>query len=114
MMKMIIQTKRRICKSGAAAHAASVDATADVELLDPDSEQGHDTTEHNNQGVYQHEESSHDSDSNPCLDEIPKDELEPWVDSRTRAKCKVDGLSAANEITLWILRQIQTCCRQAG
>ena len=66
------------------------DVTADVEPTTPDSEQGDDTTEHNNQDLNEHEESSHDADSNPCFDEIPEDnpedELEPWVDCMRRAQ----------------------------
>ena len=119
MMRMIIQTKRhKQSKSCAAAHAASVDVTADVEPHDPDSEQGDDTSEHNNQDLNEHAESSHDADSNRCLDEIsedsPEDELEPWVDYITRATHKADDLSAASGITSWILRQSKICWRQAS
>ena len=57
---------------------------SDAEPNDPDSEQRDDTAEHNNQDPNDHEESSHDADSNPSFDEIPEDnpenELEPWVD----------------------------------
>ena len=66
---------------------------------------GDDTTEHSNQDLNEHEESSHDADSNPCFDEMPEDELEMWVDYKMRATHKVDDLSAANGITSWILRQ---------
>ena len=52
----------------------------------PCREQGDDTTEHNNQDPNEHEESSHDADSNACFDEIPEDNpedvLESWVDYR--------------------------------
>ena len=51
---------------------------------DPDSEPVDDTTEHKNQDLNEHEESSHGADSNPCFDEIsednPEDALEPCVD----------------------------------
>ena len=81
------------------------------------SEQGDDTTEHSNQDLNEHEESSHDADSNPCFDEIPEDnpedELEPWVDHITRASRKADDLLAASGITSWILRQRQIYWRQA-
>ena len=80
----------------------------------PDSEQGDDTTEHNNQDPNEHEERSHDADSNPCFDEIPEDnpedELEPWVDYITH---KADDLLAAKRCTSWILRQSQIYWRQA-
>ena len=87
-MRMIIQTERQVGTSCAAAQAASasIDVTADAEPHDPYSEQGDDTTEHNNQDPNDQEESSHDADSNPCFDEIPEanpeDELEPWVDHK--------------------------------
>ena len=84
---MIKQTQRQTGKGCAAAHAASVDVSADVEPHD--SEQGDDTTEHNNQDFIDHEESIHDADSNPCFDEIPKDnpvdEPEPRVYCIVRA-----------------------------
>ena len=84
MVRMIIQTKTQAGKSCAGREAASVDVTADAEPHDPNSEQGNDTTEHNNQDPKEHEESSHDADSNRCFDKIPEDspqdELEPWVD----------------------------------
>ena len=71
-------------KGRAAAHAACIDDTVDVEPHDSDSAPVDDTTEHN-QGFNEHEESSYDADSNPCSDEIsednPEDELEPWVDN---------------------------------
>ena len=79
-----MQTKRQAGKSCAAAQAASVDVTADVELHDPDSEQGDDTTQHNNQDPNEHIQSCHDAGSNSCFDEIsgdnPEDELELWAD----------------------------------
>ena len=81
------------------------------------SEQGDDTIEHNNQDPNEHEESSHDADSNPCIDEIlednPEDELEQWVEYVKRATHKGDDLPAANRITSWILRQSQICWRHA-
>ena len=49
MMRMITQTNRKTGTGHAAAHAASVDDTADVELHDPDSEPVDHTTEHDNQ-----------------------------------------------------------------
>ena len=113
---MIIQTNRKTGTGHAAAHAASVDDTADVEPCDPDSELV-DTTEHINQDLNKHEESSHDADSDPCFDDISEDnaedELEPWVDYITRATHKADNLLTASGITLWILRQKQTYWRQA-
>ena len=79
--------------------------------------EGGDTTEANLQNLSEHDESSHDADSNPCFDEIPEDnpedELEPWVDCRERATYKADDLPAANRITSWILRQSQIYWRQA-
>ena len=63
IMRMIIQTKEKIRKCFAVAHAASVDEITDGALVD-------DTTEHNNQDPNEHEESSHDADSKPCFDEI--------------------------------------------
>ena len=81
MMRMIIQTKTG--KAHAAAHATSVDDTADVEPDDPDNEPVDDTTKHNNQDLNEHEERGHDADSSPCFDEIsgdnPEDELEPCM-----------------------------------
>ena len=83
---MITRKKRQTGKSCAVAHFASVDVTADVEPHDPN---GGDTTEHNSQDLNEHEESSHDADSNPCFVEIPEDspedELEPSVGYTTRA-----------------------------
>ena len=53
-----------------------------------------DTTEHNNQDLDEHEERSHDADSNPCFDKIPEgnpeDEPDPWVDYMTRTKRRAD------------------------
>ena len=99
MMRMIIQTKRKTGEGRAAVRAASVDDTADVEPHDPDSEPVEDTTEHNNQDLNEHAESSHDADSNPCFDEItednPEDELEPWVDYITRATHKADDADSS-------------------
>ena len=51
MMRTIMQTKRKTGEGHAAAHAASVDDTADVELRDPDSEPVDHTTEHDNQDL---------------------------------------------------------------
>ena len=88
---MIIQTKGRSGTSCAAALAASasVDVTADAEPHDPCSEQGDNTTEHNNQHLKEREESSHDADSNLCFDGMPEDnpedEPEPWLDYMKRA-----------------------------
>ena len=113
MMRMIIQRKRQAGSRCTAAQAASasVDVTADAEPHDPDSEQEGDTTEHNNQHLNEHEESSHDADSNPCFDDIsdhnPEDEPELWFDYMTRATHKADDLVAAGGITSWILRQSQ-------
>ena len=90
------EKERQTGKSCASAHA-------DVETHDPDSEQGHDTTEHNNQDPNEHAGRSHDADSNPCLDEIQEDALAPWVDHITMRKA--DDLMAASGITSWILRQ---------
>ena len=95
---MIIQTKIQTGKLGAAAHAASVDVTADVESHDHDSEQGDDRQ----QRVLRR---------NP--EDNPEEELEPCVDYITRAKYKADDLLAANGITSWILRQSQIYWRQA-
>ena len=51
-MRMIIQTNRKNTGTGhAAAHSASVDDTADVELHDPDSEPVDHTTEHDKQDL---------------------------------------------------------------
>ena len=65
-----------------------------------------DTSEHNNQDLNEHEESSHDADSNASFHDIlednPEDELEPWVDFMTRATHKADDLLAASGITSWI------------
>ena len=83
MMRMIIQTKRKTGEAHTAAHAASVDVTADVEPHDLDSEQGDDTTEHNKQDLNEHEESRDDVDSRvaPTTSQqrIQKTSLEPWV-----------------------------------
>ena len=102
---------RETGQSCAAAQAASVDDTADVDPHDPDSEQEDDTTAHHNQDLNEHEESSHHADSNLCFDQIsednPEDELEPWVDYTTGATHKADDLLAANGNTWWILRQSQ-------
>ena len=76
MMRIITQTKRGTGKGHAASLAASVEDTADVKLHDPDSEPVDDTTEHNNQNFNEHEESSHDADSNPCFDEISEARLD--------------------------------------
>ena len=99
MMRMIIQTQSQAglrCTAAQAA-SASVDVTADAEPHDRDSEQGGDTTEHNNQHLNEHEESIHDVDSNPCFDETsednPEDELEPLVDCiNKKATHKADDL----------------------
>ena len=113
-----MQTERQASTSCAAAQAASVsvDVTAGVEPHVPDSEQVDDTTEHNNQDLNEHEESSHDADSNPRFDEISEDnaedELEPWVDYITRATHKADELLAASGTTSCIPRQSQICWRQ--
>ena len=108
-MRMIIQTKRQTGKGHAATHAASVDDTVDVEAHDPDNQPVDDKTEHNYQDLNEHEESSHDADSNPCFDGItednPEDKIEPWVDYITRATHKVKDLLVASGITSWILRQ---------
>ena len=76
-MMMIIQTERKAGTCPAAAHAASVD----VELHDPNMEPEDDTTEQNRQDLNEHEESSHDADSNAFFDEIshdtPENEQEP-------------------------------------
>ena len=113
LMRMIIQIKRQAGKSCAAAQAASasVDVTADAEPQDPYSEHGDD------QDPNEHEESSHDGDSNPSLDEIPEDnpedELEPWVDHIKRATRSADDLLATDRIMSWILRRSRICWRQA-
>ena len=95
------------CKCLAAAHAASVDDTADGEPHDPDIEPEDDTTEPNHQGLNEHEESSRDADSNPSFDEVPndnpEDELAPGVDKMVRATRKADELLASG-ITSRILR----------
>ena len=82
MMRMIIQAKRQVGRSYAAAQFASetVDVTTDAELHDPISEPEDDTTEHNHQDPNEHEESSHDADSNSWFDEIPKDNPEDELD----------------------------------
>ena len=117
MVRIVIQTKRQTGKCAAAAHAAGVEDTADVETHDPDSEQGDDTTQHNNQDLNEHEGSSHDADSDPCIDEIPEDnpddDLEPWVDYMLTATRKADAMLAASGITSWILRQSLIYGRQA-
>ena len=104
-------------KGHAAAGAASVDVTPYVKPRDPDSEHGDDTTEHNNQDFNEHEESSHDAESNLCFGEIsddePDDKLEAWVDHIARVTHKADDLLAASGITSWILRQSQMNWRQA-
>ena len=101
-MRMIMQTTRKTGNCPAAAHAASVDDTADGEPHDPDSEPQVDTTEPNPQCRNEHEESSHDSDSNPSFDEVPndepEDELAPWVDYMVPATHKADDLLAASGI----------------
>ena len=94
MMRMITQTKRISGKCHAAAHAASVDVTADDEPQDPDSELENDSTEPNHQGLIEHEESSHDADSNHfSFDEVPNDDtegvLEPWVDYMYEQRTKL-------------------------
>lgn len=98
MMRMMIQTKRQTGKSHEAARAASVDATNDDVRHEPDSDKGDDTTEHNNQDLDEHEESSPDTDSSPCFDDTseddPEDELGAWVDfnnessAQKRTTCK--------------------------
>ena len=117
MMRMIKQTKRKTGKCHPAAHAASVDDTADGELHHSDSEAVEDTIGHNQQDLHEHEESSHDADSNTCFDEIseddPEDELEPWVGYITRAMHEADVLSAPSGITSWIFRQNQIYWRPA-
>ena len=110
MMRMIVQTERQVDTSYAAVQITSAsDVTADAEPHDPYSEQGDDTTEHNNQDLNDQEESSHDADSNPCFDEIPEanpeDELEPWVDYAKTTTHNADDLLTVNRITSWILRQ---------
>ena len=117
MMRMIKQTERKTGKCHPAAHAASVDDTADGEPHHSDSEAVEDTIEHNQQDLHEHEESSHDADSNTCFDEIseddPEDELEPWVGYITRAMHEADVLSAPSGITSWIFRQNQIYWRTA-
>ena len=90
---------RKNGKSYAAAHAAN------VELHDPDSEPVDGTTEHNNQDMNEHEESSHDADSNPCFRTVGR--------LRDETTHKADGLFAANGIKSWIFRQSQIHWRQA-
>ena len=98
------ETKRKTGKCPAAAHAASDNDTAD----DPDREPEDDTTEPR-QDPNEHEESSHDADSNPSFDEVlndnPEDELEPGSDYMVRATHVADDLLAASGIMSWILRQ---------
>ena len=91
IVRMIIQTKRQAGTSCAVAQAASasVDVIADAELHVPFSEQGDDMTEHNNQEPNEHEESSHDADSNPCFDEIPDDNPEDELQQK-RSPYKAD------------------------
>ena len=57
----------------AAAHAASVDDTVDVEPRDPDSEPVDDTTAHHHN---ERDESSHDADDSPTRDEVSNDNPE--------------------------------------
>ena len=70
MMWMIMQTKRKTSKGHAAAHAPSVGRHRRRRTPRPD------TTEHNNQDLNEHEESSHDADSNSCFDDITEDNPE--------------------------------------
>ena len=106
---MIIETKRTEGKCPAAAHAPSVDDTADSEPHDPDSEPENDTTEPNHQGFNQHGESSNDAETNPSFDEgpndDPEDELGPWVNYIVRATHKPHDLLTVDGITSWILRR---------
>ena len=93
-------------KGHAAAHAASVDDTADHQLHDPDNEPEDDTTEHSHQDLNEHPERSHDAESNRLFDEIsndnPEDELVPCVDHKARAMRQADDSFAASEIPTWI------------
>ena len=86
---MIVQTEKT-GKGREAAHASSVDDTANVELHDADSKPDDDTTEHNHQDLNEHEESRHDAGSNLSFDEIsndnPEDELQPWINYIAREK----------------------------
>ena len=61
-------------------------------------------TEHSNQHLNEHDDSSHDPDNNPCFDVVPNDEL------RRRSR---GHLLAASGITLWIPRQSQVYWREA-
>ena len=83
----------------------------------PDGELESDTTEPNHQGLNEHEESSHDADSNPSFDEVPdddpEDELEPIVDYTARATHKADDLLAVNGLPSWILTQSRIYGKQA-
>ena len=107
-----MQKKRTAGECPAAAHAATVDDTADSELHDPDSEPENDTTEPNHQGLNEHGESSHDADSNPSFDEGPNDdpENEPgqWVNCMARATHNAGDLLTVNRITSWILVSYST------
>ena len=73
----------------AAAHASSVEDTADVEPHDPRQGAGGPTRLHPT--TTSKEEGSHDADSNPSFDEVsrdnPEDEPEPWVDYRNPRDC---------------------------
>ena len=86
---MILRETR---KGHASAHADSVDDTADVEPHGPHSEPVGDTTEHNNEDLDEHDESSHDADSNRSSDDTsadnPEDELQSRVDYMTMAMQK--------------------------
>ena len=66
MMRLIIQTRRKTGKDHAAAQTASVHDTADVATQTADGGR-HDRSQQPRPN--EHEESSHDEDSNPCLDD---------------------------------------------
>ena len=96
MIRVIIQTNRYRGKGHAVAHSASVDDIADGEHHDPDSERVDATTQHHNPDPNEHEESSHDADSNPWFDEssedYPEDKLERWVRQHNENNAESDRL----------------------
>ena len=95
---MIKKTRRRTGKGHAAAHAASVDGTADVVSHDPDSELVDDTTETKTSTSTSKATKTQTSTSasTKSQKDHPEDQLEPWVDHITRAMQKADDLSAAS------------------
>ena len=101
----------------AAAHAASVDDTADGEPQHPDSEPEKDTTEPNRQDLNEQGEKEPRRWQQPFHRRSAKRRTrrrtEAMVDCIVRASHKADGQLAANGITSWILGQSRIYWKQA-